>query len=1034
MRLANVTKVSLIAILVLTGSSMASDQLFDTPMLYYSPSNTASIVTGDFNDDGLLDIAEGHGFSRIVIFHLGNGDGTFQSLFPFQIALTGSPNYMQVGDVNNDGLDDLVILTPNFTSFVYIFLSDTSSHAVPNLSETPVRFTYSETIHHMKLADINNDGSLDICLGRGFPNMNAMLNNGDGTFADKAQTNVPATFDLLTADLNHDGYADFIGAGILVHLSNGSGGYHTADTITSTDNMFNNLMLFDVTGDGDLDLLYTGTSDFSDSWVEIAVNQGNGIFADGVRYIDLPTGHKTFSAGTFFNDDFLDLVSWDPIESNFSLFNNKGSLAFEPEVNYTSDYRPGLTQGFDFNGDGYDDLLSMGWTALGVYMNNGDGTFPTPDYFTIAGNIANLYQWKEAISYDFNGDTYPDIAVYGKIGGTSTYTGHMGRIYYNDGAGSFGSTYDQFSLSFADFSRNMTTDVLVYGDFIGDSSTDLVVCGNDSYMIYSGPITGGNFLASESFSILGDPVGIAADVDRDNDHDLLLTSGNDLLVKYNDSGVHTVDSIYLDVTTSNITSIDTLDIDHDGDLDLVAVSYPFNRCFTIENDGDGHFTALQEIQLVPHGEGDLIDVVGVDFNNDGYGDVAVLRDSAQSQTTGLAELAVYILMNDGFGTLVHTNTYHYINSARKLITADFDNDGDYDLALSTTYPRGAAVLINDGTGSFDKTGITYAATGPGGPVVQITANDFDRDGKQDIAVFQSKNTQSGFVGTVVILTNTGNASGDCDDPNDFDSDGVGDFCDNCPHISNPLQKDTDSDGVGDSCQLSAATPVGSDVTVDFGAGIVLTFDSVDVEGTTSANLRSSGGGSDRFRIVPSEISQFMYISTDAVYVGSITICYTYPEEYVLPEDENELALIHHDNGSWVDITVSHNTATNTICGVTTTLSPFAVAVPEISTGIDEEAWTILPFAFSLHQNYPNPFNPTTTIEFSLPKRSAVRISVYNLLGQQVTQLVNREYSAGNYRITWDGTTASGATAATGVYFYRLETEGFVGKRKMLLLK
>ena len=88
----------------------------------------------------------------------------------------------------------------------------------------------------------------------------------------------------------------------------------------------------------------------------------------------------------------------------------------------------------------------------------------------------------------------------------------------------------------------------------------------------------------------------------------------------------------------------------------------------------------------------------------------------------------------------------------------------------------------------------------------------------------------------------------------------------------------------------------------------------------------------------------------------------------------------------------------------------------------------------MSQSYPNPFNPTTTIEFNLPKRSHVTVRVYNVLGQQVQNLVDQEFSAGNYKVTWDGSTADGGHASTGVYFYRIVTDDFTETKKMVLLK
>ncbi|MCB2229824.1 right-handed parallel beta-helix repeat-containing protein [bacterium] len=104
------------------------------------------------------------------------------------------------------------------------------------------------------------------------------------------------------------------------------------------------------------------------------------------------------------------------------------------------------------------------------------------------------------------------------------------------------------------------------------------------------------------------------------------------------------------------------------------------------------------------------------------------------------------------------------------------------------------------------------------------------------------------------------------------------------------------------------------------------------------------------------------------------------------------------------------------------------------TDIGDESDLDLPYRFELSQNYPNPFNPVTTIEYSLPERSHVTIEVYNILGQTVRTLVDREISAGTYRTVWDGTTGSGRRVASGVYLYRFKAGDHIETKKMLLLK
>jgi len=94
----------------------------------------------------------------------------------------------------------------------------------------------------------------------------------------------------------------------------------------------------------------------------------------------------------------------------------------------------------------------------------------------------------------------------------------------------------------------------------------------------------------------------------------------------------------------------------------------------------------------------------------------------------------------------------------------------------------------------------------------------------------------------------------------------------------------------------------------------------------------------------------------------------------------------------------------------------------------------IPEEFSLSQNYPNPFNPLTKIDFSLPKTGRVVITIYNLLGQEVTTLVNERLSYGYHTITWQGTDKMGRPVGSGVYFSELKTAGNRKTRKMLLLK
>ena len=96
---------------------------------------------------------------------------------------------------------------------------------------------------------------------------------------------------------------------------------------------------------------------------------------------------------------------------------------------------------------------------------------------------------------------------------------------------------------------------------------------------------------------------------------------------------------------------------------------------------------------------------------------------------------------------------------------------------------------------------------------------------------------------------------------------------------------------------------------------------------------------------------------------------------------------------------------------------------------DVEFESEIPTVYDLGQNYPNPFNPSTVINFSLPESGLVSLKVFDILGQEVAELVNQIKSAGVYEVSFD---ASNLT--TGLYIYRIEAGNFVATKKMLLVK
>jgi len=99
------------------------------------------------------------------------------------------------------------------------------------------------------------------------------------------------------------------------------------------------------------------------------------------------------------------------------------------------------------------------------------------------------------------------------------------------------------------------------------------------------------------------------------------------------------------------------------------------------------------------------------------------------------------------------------------------------------------------------------------------------------------------------------------------------------------------------------------------------------------------------------------------------------------------------------------------------------------TGVKQPLVSAKPTLFHLEQNYPNPFNPSTTISYELSEATNVKLSIYDVLGRHLVTLLNAKQNSGNHKVVFDA-----GKFASGVYFYKLETQNYVAIRKMLVIK
>jgi hypothetical protein len=107
---------------------------------------------------------------------------------------------------------------------------------------------------------------------------------------------------------------------------------------------------------------------------------------------------------------------------------------------------------------------------------------------------------------------------------------------------------------------------------------------------------------------------------------------------------------------------------------------------------------------------------------------------------------------------------------------------------------------------------------------------------------------------------------------------------------------------------------------------------------------------------------------------------------------------------------------------------------EVTTDVAEDDGATPPAASAIRSIFPNPFNPATRISFEIAGKTAVELSIYDVSGRRVAVLVRGELESGRYEAVWNGRAVAGRTAASGVYFCRLEAGGVVETKKIVLLR
>ncbi len=687
------------------------------PATYPTGQLPVAAVTGDFNHDGLPDLATANQNGDNMSVLLGQSGGTFGSATDYTAG--NSPFGIAAGDLNADGEVDLVVSNSSSDS-VSIFLGngDGSFSAATSL-------TIPSSPRGIALVDLDDDGNLDLAVaahglaqaGEGW--IAVSLGQGNGSF--QAPILYPAGQNPLrfaVADFDLDGDLDFAVADenqtdspndLAILLGNGDGTF-SAPLLSHTTGSATDVTTSDLNGNSRLDLVIAGGEGKT---VSVRLGNGDGTFQNPTNE-QTPGAARTVTLAMLDEDNVLDLLVGGGNGANVLLGQGGGTFHFDATFGIGTNFV--LVD--DFNQDGAADAVATGdLFSVSVAFGNGDGTFDAARVYSGGTMIEAL------ASGDFNRDSRLDLALGKQPTDTISILSGAGDGAFTQGA-LFGMVQPNDLLA-VDFNRDRRLDLAVTSDAALTSGA-YVYLGNGD----------GTFGAPLSLIPGVDPLAeVAADFNHDRRLDLATANANTEEVSIllgNGDGTFLSPINYPAARNPNV--ILAVDFNRDHDLDLAVNNSSSARVGVYLGNGDGTFQS--PIDLIVVGT----TMVSGDFNHDRNPDL-ILGGNPR------------LFLGNGDGTFQAGQFISFADGQLK--TADLNGDGRLDLLAASDQVN---VLLGNGDGTFQD-GVDYFS----GALVQgeLEIADVNRDGAPDVMVsdrFENVSVLLNTGGTQVSLTSSANPS------------------------------------------------------------------------------------------------------------------------------------------------------------------------------------------------------------------------------------------------------------------------------------
>jgi len=706
------------------GAFAAGTVNFATAPAFLVGKRARTVAIGDFNGDGLPDIAvAGLGSNFInVLLACKTGTTCVNGFLPAVNYSVGTPVSVVAADVNGDGkLDLLVVSAGGNSATLFIGHGDgtfSTGHCAPSgglciTGLNPVAIAIGNFIGKAKEVDMavvnSGDNTISVFLG-----------NGVGFNAPKKYAVGNSPTSVAVGDFNGDGFPDLVvtngadGTAVIL-LGNGKGTF-TAQTPFATGATPVSVAAADFNGDKTLDLAIANSSGNS---VSIFLGVGNGTFQPPTN-LSAGLYPQSVAIGDFKNLGHSDLAVADGSGNNVSVLLSNGDGTFQPGVQYASGAKTVFAAVADMNGNGRQDLVVANADLVPgqvtILYGNGDGTFQSALSYPTGLNPQGI------VSGDFNCDHKQDLAVVNA--GANTVS-----LLLGNGNGTFqaGSTLNTdnhpVGIVTADFNHDGIPDLAVVNSASGDVT---VLLGNSTCAGFNLPV---NYNLGAGVN----PVSIAAaDFNGDTYMDLVVADagsstnpGGVIVLLNNHDG--TFGSPIASSGPTNPNFVAAGDLNADGKQDVVVTNQTTGSVSALLGNGDGTFS-LKSNTCVGNTlcKGVPVAVAVADLNGDGKLDLAVANYN---------DVSVTVLFGNGDGTFALSRFWTAGANPLYVVAAPIQgNKTQQDLVVAGSENDTVCVMLNQLNRSGQFRGAAQRTYAAGEAPAALALADFTGDGKLDIAV------------------------------------------------------------------------------------------------------------------------------------------------------------------------------------------------------------------------------------------------------------------------------------------------------------